>query len=78
MCDLRIDIPKGKFRVIIVDLFDHDSYLYKDYDTQEEAFSIADKKNKKRTGEMDCIFYVYNDKGEYIRGNEAVNQKIQP
>jgi len=76
--DLRINIPKGKIRVIIVDLFSHEDYLFHDYDNQEEAFAIVDERNKKRSGEMDDVYYAYDDKGRYIRGNEAVGQKIQP
>jgi hypothetical protein len=32
----------------------------------------------KRSGSMDDVYYVYDDRGTYIRGNEAVGQKISP
>jgi hypothetical protein len=70
--------PKDKTRVIGVDLFDHEDYHVGDYDTPEEAFEIADDHNKARTGPMDDVFYVYNDQGAYIRGNEAVGQEVSP
>ncbi|MBI5733235.1 hypothetical protein HY967_04810 [Candidatus Jorgensenbacteria bacterium] len=70
--------PKGKVRVVRVDLFSHEDHLVKDCDTEAEAFAIADEHNKKRTGSMEDILYVYNDKGEYLRGNEAVQQDISP
>ena len=64
--------PKSKVRVLGVDLFAHEDYLVGDYDDWGEAFRIADKHNKKRSGSMDDVYYVYNDSGAYIRGNEAV------
>lgn len=70
--------PAGKTRVIGLDLFDLADYLVGDYDTQEEAFRIADERNKKRSGSMDDVYYVYNDQGQYIRGNEAVEQEVSP
>ena len=74
----ELKAPAGKTRVVGVDLFDHGDYLVKDCDTREEAFKLADEHNKKRTGSMDDVYYVYDDRGKYIRGNEAVGQKISP
>jgi hypothetical protein len=76
MTDLKA--PQGKFRVVGVDLFSHEDYLVKDCDSRKEAFQIADARNKKRTGEMDDILYVYDDQGNYARGNEDVDQKVSP
>ena len=70
--------PKGKTRVVGVDLFDHSDYLVGDYDNREEAFLIADKHNTRRSGSMDNVYYVYADTGCYIRGNEAVGQEVSP
>lgn len=70
--------PACKFRVIGVDLFSHEDYVRADYDSQEEAFRIADQHNTKRSGSMDDVYYVYDDHGTYIRGNEAVDQKVSP
>lgn len=69
---LRQNIPAGKTRVIVVDLFSHEEHLVKDCDTQKEAFQIADDHNRKREGSMDSVYYVYNDKGNYLRGEEAI------
>ena len=76
--DAEHKAPPGKTRVIGVDLFSHEDYLKGDYDTPEEAFKVADEKNKKRTGSMDDVYYVYDDQGHYIRGNEAVGQEVSP
>lgn len=70
--------PKGKTRIVCVDLFDREDYLVGDYDDQNEAFRIADAHNKKRSSSMEDVYYVYNDVGTYIRGNEAVGQKVSP
>ena len=70
--------PFGKTRVIGVDLFEHEDYLVGDYDSQDEAFKIADEHNKARSGSMDDVYHVYDVEGVYIRGNEAVDQEVSP
>jgi hypothetical protein len=69
MTRLRSNIPAGKTRVIGVDLFDHGDYLVGDYDDQSQALQIAGDHNARRRGQMDDIYYVYNDQGEYLRAN---------
>ncbi len=69
---IRQNIPVGKFRVIGCDLFDHTDYLVKDCDTKDEAFNLADDHNRQRTGSMSDVYYVYDDKGSYLRGEEAI------
>jgi hypothetical protein len=51
-----------------VDLFAFEEYFVKDCDTRFEAFEIADRKNESRKGPIDDLYYVYNDRGDYIRG----------
>ncbi len=70
--------PTGKTRVVGVDLFDHGDYLVGDYDSRDKAFEVADNNNTKRSGSMDDVYYVYDDRGRYIRGNEAVGQNVSP
>lgn len=74
----ELKAPIGKTRVVGVDLFDHEDYLVGDYDSRDEAFGVADGQNTKRRGSMDDVYYVYDDKGRYIRGNEAVGQEVSP
>jgi len=69
---------KGMTRVVGVDLFSHEDYLVGDYKSRAKAFSIADAHNRQRSGSMDDVYYVYDDQGKYIRGNEAVGQKVSP
>jgi hypothetical protein len=72
VASIRQNIPTGKFRVIGVDLFDHEDYVKKDCDTKDEAFQIADDHNRQRKGSMDEVYYVYDDQGKYLRGEEAI------
>jgi hypothetical protein len=74
MTELRKSIPNGKTRVIGCDLFDHTDYLVGDYDKREDAFKIADENNCARTGSMDDVYYVFDDTGKHIRGEEAVKK----
>lgn len=74
----QLKAPKGKTRVVGVDLFNHEDYLIDDFDKCEDASVVADEHNTKRSGSMDDVYYVYNDIGKYVRGNEAVGQKISP
>ena len=64
---------KGKYRVVGVDLFDHSHYIIDDYNTLDEACEIADKHNIQRKNTLSDVYYVYNDKGNYIRGYQEVN-----
>lgn len=52
--------PKGKFRVVGVDTFSHEDWVYGDYDSLQEAKDFA----KEKGGNMNMV-YVYDDKGEY-------------
>lgn len=72
---VKLKAPKGKVRLVGIDLFSHDEYLVGDYLDQKTAFDIADNENSKRDGPMDDVHYVYNDKGERIRGQE---QEVSP
>jgi hypothetical protein len=72
IASIRKNIPAGKFRVIGCDLFDHSDYIKKDCDTKEEALKIADAHNRQRSGSMDDVYYVYDDKGNYLHGEEAI------
>lgn len=74
----RLKAPKGKTRVVGVDLSNHSDYLVGDYDDKSKALLVADEHNKKRSGSTDDIYYVYDAAGIYIRGNEAVGQKVSP
>ena len=76
--DTELKAPKGKTRVIGVDLFSHDDYLIGDYPTAKKAFNVADKRNKRRTGSMDGVYYVYDDNGTFLRGDEVSGHGVSP
>ncbi len=69
----RRGIPQGKFRVVGVDLFDHIDYPVGNFHTPKDAFAAADARNNKRKGDMDDVFYVYDDKGKCIRDESNVD-----
>lgn len=52
--------PKGKFRVVGVDTFSHEYWVYGDYNALQEATDFA----KLKGSNMNMV-YVYDDKGEY-------------
>ncbi|MBI2439182.1 MAG: hypothetical protein HYV45_01090 [Candidatus Moranbacteria bacterium] len=67
----QLKAPSGQTRVVGVDLFAKEDYLVGDFDSKDKAIKKADAHNKKRLGPMDDVYYVYNDRGQYIHGNEA-------
>jgi hypothetical protein len=71
---IRNGIPKGKTRVVGIDLFASEDCLVGDFDDREEAFTVADEHNKTRRGSMDDVYYVYDDTGELVRNEEAVKE----
>lgn len=75
---VALKAPKGKFRVVGIDLFDGTRYLVKDVAQRGTAFALADEHNKKRESPLDDVYYVYDDDSNYIRGNEAVGQQVSP
>jgi hypothetical protein len=55
--------PKGKFRVIGVDTFSNEDWVYGDYNSLNEAKKFAQEKG----GNMNMV-YVYDDQGNYKFG----------
>jgi hypothetical protein len=62
----ELKAPKGEFRVVGVDLFSHEDYLVGDYPKKEDAISVADGNNNRRTSSMDDVYYVYDDEGQNV------------
>jgi hypothetical protein len=61
MAGVKLQAPKGKFRVVGVDTFDGTDWVEGDFKTKEEAFERANKKG----GEM-LKTHVYDDKGNHL------------
>lgn len=74
----KLQAPEGKFRVVSVDLFEHEDYLVDDFDDYQKAFDVADNHNAARASSMSDVYYVYDDEGNYIRGEEAVGGEVSP
>lgn len=60
--------PPGKFRVLGVDRFDNEHYIVGDFDTMEEATSVARLRAKHPNGSPGLcdVYYVYDDTGAYL------------
>lgn len=69
----ELKAPKGKIRVVGVDLFSHEDYVVGDFRGRKKAFAVTDEHNRGRQGSMDDVYYAYDDKGNYIRGDEDVD-----
>ena len=78
MNHVELKAPKGKYRVVGIDLFADERYLVGDYDTPEVAIKDTDKNNSERTCPMDDIYYAYDENGVRIRANEAGKQGVSP
>ncbi|MFA5234781.1 MAG: hypothetical protein WC390_10310 [Sulfurimonas sp.] len=61
MVDTHYKAPRGKFRVLNFDSFDHTSVVIGTYKSKEKAIQIA----QQHSGQM-SISYVYDDKGKEI------------
>jgi hypothetical protein len=68
MHETKKKAPKGKYRVIGVDMFSNEDYLIGDYSTKLKALRVVIEKRVKSQsqGTLPDRYYAYNDKGEYI------------
>ncbi len=72
----ELKAPLGKFRVVGIEPLKHVITSVDDFDKEEEAISTADDQNMKRSCGLDCVYFVYDDKGSCLRDNEDVGQSI--
>lgn len=54
--------PRGKFRVIAVDVNDKTEWVHRDCNSQEEAFKAAKERQSTR-----IQTHIYDDCGEYLK-----------
>jgi hypothetical protein len=59
--DTELKAPPGKFRVVLVDTFDDESWVHGDYDTPEQAIEQAKDK-----GGVMLKSHVYDDQGKHL------------
>ncbi|MCD6370205.1 MAG: hypothetical protein J7L63_01740 [Thermoplasmata archaeon] len=62
--DIRLKIPSGKYRLVMVDFWDHTAEMLGDFDSLEEA-----KKYLEEFAEFDdesVDFVIYNSRGEVV------------
>jgi hypothetical protein len=68
MNETRKKAPRGKYRVIGVDMFSNEDYLVGDYKNIIEAMGVLVQKNQdaQKQGTLPDRYYAYDDKGRYI------------
>ncbi len=74
--------PPGKFRIVGIDKFHppgEDDWIDGDYDTLEEALSLARQKTQAASkyatdSSIATVFYVYDDRGVYKGGDIYKNE----
>ena len=74
--------PPGKFRIVGIDKFHppgEDDWIVGDYDTLEEALSLACQKTQDASkfatdSSIAEVYYVYDDKGVYKGGDIYKNE----
>jgi hypothetical protein len=77
----RLKAPPGKFRILGIDKFQPpgEDWVHGDYDSLEEALSLARKLTKdaskySTSPDIATVFYVYDDKGVYKGGDIYKNE----
>ncbi len=66
MPNVKLQAPKGKYRVVGVDTFDGDDWVQGDFDTLENARTVAEKK-----GGIMTKMHIYDDSGTH-RGEAGI------
>lgn len=61
-CNVVLQAPEEKFRVVGFDSFDGEDWLVGDYDSMEEALKIA-----KQKGGVMTLMHVYDDQGKHLK-----------
>jgi hypothetical protein len=78
----ELKAPPGKFRIVGIDKFEppgEGHFVVDDYDTAEEALEIARKMTRDASKDstspsIATVYYVYNDKGQYLGGDIYNNE----
>ncbi len=64
--DVRLKIPKGKYRLVMLDFWDHTATAIDDFDTHEEAKEFMDEMGIIEDADSYTEFVIYNDQGEIV------------
>ena len=68
MNETKKQAPRGKFRVIGMDMFSNEDYLVGDYCTKLKAITVVTEKKSKSQcqGNLPDRYYAYDDKGNWV------------
>ncbi len=64
--DIRLKIPKGKFRVVMLDFWDYTATVMGDFNTLEDAQDYLKELTSLAPPDSYIEFVIYNDRGEAI------------
>ncbi len=64
--DVRLKIPKGKYKLVMLDFWDHTATVIDDFDTSEEAKEFMDEMGIIEDADSYTEFVIYNDQGEIV------------
>ena len=72
---VRLGVPKGKFRVVQVDMFNHTADIIEDFDSREEAIKYVKDTAEYLKNDRWLSYVVYDDKGELIYDSDWEKKK---
>ena len=72
---VRLNVPKGKFRVVQVDMFDHTVDIIEDFDSKEAAIEYVEEAAEFLEDEKWLSYVVYDDKGEIVYDSDWKKEK---
>ncbi len=65
---------QGKYKVLGIDKFDGEDWVHGEYDSADEALTVARKMTKEAMplathGSIATVYYAYDPKGRYLGGD---------
>ena len=71
--------PRGKFRILCIDKFSDEDFVYREYDTAKQALKEAREKTREAMkyasdGSIATVFYAYTPDGRYLGGDVWNNE----
>ncbi len=64
--EVRLKIPKGKYRVVLLDFWDYTATVINDFDTLEEAIEFIEDLRIMGGEDSYTEYVIYNDRGEEV------------
>ncbi len=71
--EVRYKVPKGKFRVVLIGMFDHTATIIQDFDDESSAKKYV-LNNENMLGDYESMV-IYNDKGDLVYDSDWEKEK---